>query len=187
MRKAETLMKGLYIVVALMLVSASAAHSVSASEVGGDATVLLREGTPIILKLTEEISSETHHVGDVVHLAVARDVKVDRYTVIAVDTPATGEITMAEARSLGGQKGRVAFTVFSTTAVDGNRIPLRMSLTRAGRGKEALALGGGVLLCPLLILMRGEEAVFLVGTEVKAYVQNNTDVDITFSLGALAR
>lgn len=178
MRKMQTLVTRGYVALTLVLLFGSLGHSVNASEVGGDATVLLREGMPIILKLTEEISSETHHVGDIVHLAVARDVKVGRHTVIAVDTPASGEITMAEARSLGGQKGRVAFTVFSTTAVDGQRVMLRMSLTRAGRGKEAIALGGGVLLCPLLIFMKGEEAVFPVGTEVKAYVENAAEIEV---------
>ncbi len=48
-------------------------------------------------------------------------------------------------------------------------------------GKEALALGGGLLVCPLLLMARGEKASFPVGTEVKAYVENDTVVKITTS------
>jgi len=182
MERKEILVKGFHVMVVLTIVLGSIVHSAGATEVESGTTVLLKEGTPIILKLTEEISSETSHVGDIIHLAVARDVKIKEHTVVAVDTPATGEITMAETRAIGGQKGRVAFTVFSTTAVDGNRVLLRTSLTRAGRGKEALALGGGWLICPLLILTKGEKAVFPVGTEVKAYVENDTEVKVTSSL-----
>lgn len=182
MERKEILVKGFHVMVVFTIVLGSIVHSAGATEAESGTTVLLKEGTPIILKLTEEISSETSYVGDIIHLAVARDVKVKGHTVIAVDTPATGEITMAEATAIAGQKGRVGFTVFHTTAVDGTRILLRMSLTRAGKGKEALALGGGFLICPLLIFAKGEKATFRVGTEVKAYVENDTEVKVTSSL-----
>jgi hypothetical protein len=56
-----------------------------------------------------------------------------------------------------------------------------MSVSRTGQGKAALALGGGWLFCPLLFLMKGEQAVFHVGTEVKAYVENDTEIEVSFN------
>lgn len=180
MRKNKILVKGFYATVALT-VTLGLIFSVGATGTESDTTIVLKEGTPVILKLTKQISSQEAQVGDTIHLAVARDVKVEGYIAIAVNAGATGEITVAEPTGMGGQKGRVGFTIFDTTAVDGTTVMLRMSLTRAGQGKEALALGGGFLLCPLLFLKRGEQATFPVGTEVKAYVENDTVVKITTS------
>ncbi len=180
MGKNRILLKGLCATVALT-VTLGLILSVGVTGTESDATVVLKEGTPVILKLTREISSQEAHVGDTIRLAVARNVKVEGHIVIAVNVGATGEITMAEPSGMGGQKGRVGFTIFDTTAVDGTAVMLRMTLTRAGQGKEALALGGGLLVCPLLLMARGEKASFPVGTEVKAYVENDTVVKITTS------
>jgi len=180
MRKNKILVKGLCVTVALTI-TLGLIFSVGATETESNTTIVLKEGTPVILKLTGEISSEKAQVGDVIRLAVARDVKVEGYIVIAVNARATGEITMAEPTRIGGQKGRVALTIFDTVAVDGTIVMLRMSLSRAGQGKQALALGGGFLICPLLLLARGEQATFPVGTEVKAYVENDTIVKIITS------
>ena len=180
MRKNKILVKGLCATVTLTI-TLGLIFSVAATETESNATVVLKEGTPVILKLTKEISSEEVQVGDTIYLAVARDVKVEGYIAIAVNARATGEITMAEPSGIGGQKGKVGFTIFDTVAVDGTDVMLRMSLSRAGQGKEALALGGGFLICPLLLLARGEQATFPVGTEVKAYVENDTVVKITVS------
>jgi len=180
MRKNKILVKGLCATVALTI-TLGLIFSAGATETESNTTVVLKEGTPVILKLTTEISSQKAQVGDTIRLAVARDVKVEGYIVIAVNARATGEITMAEPTGIGGQKGRVGFTIFDTVAVDGTTVMLRMSLSRAGQGKEALALGGGFLICPLLLLARGEQATFPVGTEVKAYVENDTTVKIITS------
>lgn len=180
MRKNKILVKGLCATVALT-VTLGLIFSVGGTGTESNITIVIKEGTPVILKLTRQISSQEAHVGDTIRLAVAREVKVEGYIAIAVDAHATGEITVAEPSGMGGQKGRVGFTIFDTVAVDGTTVMLRMSLTRAGRGKEALALGGGFLICPLLLMARGEKATFPVGTEVKAYVENDTVVRITAS------
>lgn len=140
--------------------------------------VILKAGTPVNLRLTEEISSKVKDVGDIIHFEVVGDVKVDGKVVIKAGAPAEGEITIAEKQEMLGRPGKIAFMVRSTQAVDGTRAPLRATLTREGRDKETSALMLGLFICFLFLWKKGEPAVFPAGTEVRAYVDYDTEINI---------
>ena len=139
---------------------------------------ILTDGTPIALRLTETVSPETHHPGDIVHLEVAMDVTVGNVVVIKAGTPAEGEVVTAEKKGMLGEPAKIGITVRSTKAVDGQRVPLRATLTREGKSQQVLALVLSLLLCILFILMKGKSAEFPSGSEVKAYVENNVTVNV---------
>jgi len=138
--------------------------------------VLLKDGTPVILRLTEEVSTKTKNTNDMVHLEVTRDVVVDDKIVIKGGTPAEGTVNMCEKPDIIGQEGSIGFVLNSTTTVDGQWVSLRANLSRSGQNKEILSAGAAWACCPIFGLIKGTHATFSSGSEVKAYTENNLQV-----------
>ena len=143
--------------------------------------IILKEGTPVILRLTEEVSSLTKTSGAMVSLAVAVNVEVDGYVVIPIDSSGTGSVILAESSGRVGKAGKIHISIDSAKAVDSRRVPLRSTLAKAGEDNETSSVAMGIICCPLFLLMKGDEAVYPIGTEFKAYVAQ----DITFSISSL--
>ena len=140
--------------------------------------VKLANGTPVILRLTEEVSSKTKNINETVNLEVARNVVIDDKIVIKSGTPAIGTVTMLEQRGMVGKAGKIQISLEATKAVDGQRIALRSFLTQGGKDEQATALAGGIICCPLFLLMKGKEATVPTGTEVKAYTETDITIDV---------
>lgn len=135
------------------------------------AGVVLKDGTPVVLRLTEQVSSETHQTGSMVNLAVSIDVVVDGKTVIAAGTTARGTVTWSEGKGRIGRAGKLQIAVDNTTGVDGQRVALRSTVARTGKDSETSSVALGIICCPLFLLMKGEDVVYPIGTELKAYVE----------------
>lgn len=140
--------------------------------------VTVRSGTPVILRLTEEVSSKTKNLNDQVFLEVARDVIIDGKVVIERGTPAIGTVTWIEKEGMLGKGGKVQFSVDSTKTVDGQAVLLRSTVTKMGEEKETMATALTIICCVLFLLMKGKPAVLPVGTEVKAYTNQDTTVTV---------
>ncbi len=141
-------------------------------------SVKLKYGTVILLRLNETVTSDSHHVGDMVDLAVATDVVVDGKVVISAGTPAAAEVSHADEAGMIGDAGALAITLVDTKAVDGQRVPLRANLSRKGKDNQIASVAVGVILCPLALLMKGGHAEFASGGQVKAYVQNDLSIQV---------
>lgn len=140
--------------------------------------VKLPNGYPVILRLTEEVSSKTKNLNDRVNLEVARDIVIEGLTVIKSGAPATATVTILEKSGMLGKAGSVQLLLDATEAVDGQRIPLRATVTQGGKSEQVAAVAGGVVCCPALLLVSGSHAKIPMGTEVKAY----TEVDMTINV-----
>jgi len=63
--------------------------------------------------------------------------------------------------------------------VDGKEVPIRATLSQEGKNKVVTALLIGLILCILgLFLIKGGDAIVPAGTEVKAYVDVDVNIDI---------
>ena len=71
-----------------------------------------------------------------------------------------------------GKSGEVTVSDFNTTAVDGTYVPLSGSVSAKPDDKMTISIVLGVLICPLFLLMRGDEAVVPAGTQKTAYTVN---------------
>lgn len=138
--------------------------------------VSLKRGTPVALRVTQMVTSETSHIGDMVHLEVLRDVTIDGKVVIEAGTPAEGEVVSASDRGFIGEPGRVGIAVNTTKAIDGQTVYLRSTLHREGQDKQTLSLVLGIIICFLFLFLKGKEAEISSGSEVKAYVDNDLSV-----------
>jgi len=140
------------------------------------ASVTIPNGTPVVFRLTETISSETHHVGDIVHMEVALDVIVDGVTAIKAGTPAQGDVVSAEEKGWLGEPGKLSLSMRNVKAVDGSRVPVRATLTREGKDKQSMTVILGVILCFLFLLMKGKSVEFQAGSEIKGYIDNDVTI-----------
>jgi hypothetical protein len=139
--------------------------------------VVLREGTPIKLKLLHTLNSKTVVVDDPLNFAVVEDVVVDGNVVIKAGAPATGRVLRAKpARTFGrGAELRLHLDHVRAGAV---RVPLRSSLAREGKDKtgETVAL---VMVFGLSGLVKhGSEVEVKEGSKFDAFVDEDTTVAI---------
>lgn len=152
---------------------ASAAYAYAAAK------VKLRSGTPVVLRLPVTLSSAAARVGDIVTFEVARNVEVDGKVVISQGATATGQIASVEEKGMLGEPGKIMVSVQRANAVDGTEVPLRATISQEGKSKQLTALLVGILLCILgLFLIKGGNAEVPAGTEVKAYVDVDVEINV---------
>jgi hypothetical protein len=126
--------------------------------------LMLPSDTPIHLKLSKTVSSETAHVGDVVDLVVAEDVVVDGLCVIPSGASAVAVVTEAEPRRRMGKGGKLGVAVKSVHLADNEEARARSFEVSAG-GNSAAG--------PILPLAHGKDVEFAQGTEITAYIDGN--------------
>ena len=141
-------------------------------------TVTLKDGTPVMLKLTEEVSTGTKNINDSIHFEVSRDVMVDGKVAIKAGSPAEGTVTSCTKPDIIGQEGTICFMANSTKSVDGQYVSLRANLSRTGKSNMLLSAGAAWACCPIFALIPGGSASFPVGTECKAYTENDIKVKV---------
>ena len=140
--------------------------------------VTLKDGTPVMLRLTEEVSTKTKNVNDAIHFEVSRDVIVDGKIVIKAGASAEGTVTSCIKPDIIGQEGTICFMANSTKSVDGQYVSLRANLSRTGKSNMLLSAGAAWACCPIFALIPGGGASFPVGTECKAYTENDIKVKV---------
>lgn len=135
----------------------------------------LPEGTVIALRLAQDVSSEMTEQTPV-DLRVLRDVVVDGKVVVRTGWPARGAVATVKSSSSLGRAGKISMKLISAKAVDGQEILIRGSLDKEGDDKvtQTVLLG---LLCIPLLLLEGDDAMIPAGTEVRAYVEQDYEIN----------
>ena len=72
----------------------------------------------------------------------------------------------------------MSLTVTSVTAIDGQRIPLRASRSKAGKDHTGATVALTVLFGPLGLLKHGNDVVYKPGTEVKVFTDSTVVVHV---------
>jgi len=140
--------------------------------------IVLPLGTIVVVKIDEQVSGKTHVNGASIAASVARAVVIDSVTVIRLGTPV--DVTVAQSSKSGvvGQAGSIAVNIESTQSVDRQVVFLRGVVAAEGQGSMGTSVGAGVILCPLFLLMRGQEGVIRAGTEYQSKTQNEVAVQL---------
>ncbi len=139
--------------------------------------VLIPAGTPVIVKLSDEVSSRTHKKGDRVNLEVVTDVIVQGKTVIKAGTPAEGQVESAAKRFFAGIGGQIEISVQSTKAINGVTIPLEFKKETHG-GSSLVSIILTVVCCCIFVLIPGKNVSIEKGTLFNATVLGPTEVNI---------
>jgi len=127
----------------------------------------LPNNTPIRLKFSKTISSETAHVGDSVELVVVEDVLVDGLCLIPKGASASAIVTEAEPRKRMGKGGKLGLNVKSVRLADNEEAAARSFQETTGSSSTAGTI---------MPLAHGKEVAFAQGMEFTAYVDGNVYV-----------
>lgn len=135
--------------------------------------------TPIIIRCNETISTRDVVDGGTVNFSVLSDIKSqDGNILISAGTPVTATISFSSPKGMIGKSGTITINDFHTTAIDGSYVPLSSSVSARPDDKLATSIVLSVLICPLFLLMKGEDAQVPAGTTKTAYTVSDAYVKV---------
>ncbi len=136
------------------------------------------DGTPLVLRLQYEVSSDSAQPGDPVLFEVIEPLSVDGFTVVAAGADVEGTVVAARPRKGFGRRGLLELSIDSVEAVDGQRIPLRN--TRSIKGRERYNKAGVITLLfgPFGILVKGDDIKVPAGSEHTIYTDRDWTVEL---------
>lgn len=145
---------------------------------------MLREDTPVRLRLNRTISSGTEKMGDKVDFEVMEDVKVNDVIVIKQGASAIGTVTKAKKKASFGRSGNLDVNIDYVTLASGDRANLRAVQGGAGGGRKGVVTAGivasAVLLwpaAPAFFFIKGKNITIPKGTESTAYIAADTRLE----------
>lgn len=145
-------------------------------------TMVLRDGTPVRLRLTRTLSSAHVKTGDEIDFDVLDDVSVAGQVIIPRSSKAIGVVTDAEHKKWAGRGGKLNLSLEYVRLDDGTKVNLRAESDNKGGGHVgAMAVGMVATIAltygaaaPLFLFVHGKEAVVPAGTELTAFVDGDT-------------
>lgn len=162
------------VVLTLTVAEAPQASPATASE---QEPVVLREGTPVLLRTEEKMVSGRVAEGSAARFRVVRDILgPGGQVLIGYGDLAQGRVTRSRRRGMFGKAGQLEFTVDSVTAVDGTIVPLRASEEMGGKDNKGAVIASALLLTVLTIFVHGKDVELPAGTEFTAYVDHDTAI-----------
>lgn len=144
---------------------------------------VLRSGTEVPLRLSEELTTKGKHlrVGQRFHLETSEPVIVQGVTVIPVGSPAIGEITDVKNKGMWGKSGHLGARILYVT-VNGRQIRLSGAFDDKGVTGTAGVVGAVAFVPVAGFFVTGTSAKVPVGTIVKGF----TDEDVPLTMAAAA-
>lgn len=153
----------------------------TAMVVGTPQSAVLRTGTPVPLKLDEELTTKGKklRVGQRFQMETSADVMLNGHVVIPAGSPAVGQITDVRNKGMWGKSGHLGAEVLYVTA-NGRQIRLSGAFddkgTAGGIGATAVS---AVVFLPAGFFMTGTSAKVPMGAPVNAFVDE--DVAVAFA------
>jgi len=148
-------------------------------------SAVLRTGTEVPLKLSEELTTKGKKltVGQRFHMEVAENVVVQDQVVIPAGSPAMGEITEVKNKGMWGKSGHLNARIMYVT-VNGRQIRLSGGFDDKGVTGTAGVVGAIAFVPVAGFFMTGTSAKVPMGAAVKGFVDE--DVPLTMAAAAPA-
>lgn len=138
--------------------------------------ITVPDGSAFTVVTADQLSSKTALEGDPVNMRVADDVLINGHVAFAKGTLVRGTITKVGQRGHLGKGGKLALTVDYTTAVDGQKVKLRASKSKADGSTVGSTVALSVLVSPMFLFRRGNNAVIQAGTKIQVYTDEEFKV-----------
>jgi hypothetical protein len=167
------------IAVAQVPAATAPAPTAPVSAVAAPGQAVLRVGTEVPLRLSEQLTTKNKavRVGQRFRLTVAEDIKVDGQTVIPSGSPAVGEITDVRTKGMWGKSGHIGAEILYVQ-VNGRQI--RMSGSFDDKGVTGTAgVVAAIAFIPIAgFFTTGTSANLPLGGSVKGFIDE--DVPLAF-------
>lgn len=144
----------------------------AADEPAASGKTMLKEGTEVKLKFSDDISSKTANEGDPVNLVLDEDIKIGDIVVAKAGCKAVGTITNAKKAGMMGKAGELNMCLEHMKVGD-DKVRLRGSKGKEGNGKEGTAVALTVLFGPIGLIKHGKNVEVKAGTPLTAYVDDD--------------
>jgi hypothetical protein len=148
------------------------------------APFVLHDGTPVRLRISQNVSSADAHVNDRVEFEVLEDVMVDKVVLIPKGSSAIGTVTEAVPKRRMARGGKLEIVLDSVRMVDGEKVALRAVKDAKGNSHTAgmtIGIVAGAIIffpaAPLFLLMHGKDITIPKGTEVPSFVDGDMKLD----------
>jgi hypothetical protein len=144
----------------------------------------LLDGTPVRLRLSNNLSSKDAKTGQNVDFEVLDDIKIGDVIVIPKQSSAIATITRAKPAGRLGRGGKLDVNIDYVRLVTGDKITLRAAKENKGDNRTGTMTTGlvaaGILFfpaAPLFLFVKGKNINIAKGTEVTAYVNGDFALD----------
>jgi len=146
---------------------------------------VLEDGTPVKMRINRTVSSGDAHVGDTVDFEVLEDISVNGILVIPKGGLAFATVTEAQAKRRMARGGKLDINIDYVKLVSSDKAALRAVKDMKGGGHTGAMVGGMVATslvffpaAPFFLFMHGKDISIPKGTEITAYVNGDTKLDI---------
>lgn len=145
----------------------------------------IHDGTPIKLRLRENVSSANARTGQEVPFETVDEVQVDGVTVLPKGSTAIAVVTEAESKRSMGRAGKLNMAISYARLKDGNKVALRAVSEHKG-GSHTGAMTGAMVAtslivwpaAPFFLFMKGKDIAIPQGTEITAFVDGDMHLDM---------
>src|SRR5882757_6019693 len=155
--------------------------------------LLVKDATPIKLKLKRGVYSQYAKIGDEVDYLVDEELVVDGKTIVPEGAIVKGKVVSAEHKRRMGRGGKIDISADAIKLFNSQSIPLR-ALQHVRGGGQGLNMTGGMLAAasltlgvgaPFALLMHGKDIEIRQGSSFTAFVDGDTLLeDIAFQIKA---
>jgi hypothetical protein len=147
--------------------------------------VMLEDGTPVKLRLKNNLSSADANTNDTVNFDVLEEIKIGDHVVIPKGSRAWGTV-ISEPKKRMGRGGKLNVTLDSVRLADGEKVALRGIKNAKGNGhvgRMATEMTVTAIIvwpvAPLFLLQHGKDVTIPEGTEITAYIHGDTSLDLS--------
>jgi hypothetical protein len=146
----------------------------------------IHDGTPIKLRLAENVSSADAHAGQEIPFECVDELQVDGVVVLPKGSAAMGTITEAEPKRSMGRAGKLDMTISYARLKDNEKVALRATKEAKG-GSHTGAMAGAMVAtsliiwpaAPIFLFMKGKDITIPQGTEITAFVEGDMRLDMS--------
>jgi hypothetical protein len=165
-------------------VPSGAPAQVATTTIAAASTLVLRETTPVRLRLRRNLSSADAKVGETVDFEVLEDLKVDGLLLIARGATAIATVTEAQPKRRMARGGKLNVNIDFVRLVNNEKVALRAVKETKGGGHTGAMTGGIVATsivffpaAPFFLFMHGKDITIPQGTEITAYTNGEVRLD----------
>ncbi|MGH2506609.1 MAG: hypothetical protein ACRDHZ_04200 [Ktedonobacteraceae bacterium] len=146
--------------------------------------IVLEDGTPVHLVLSENLSSASAVTGQTVEFEVVDDIVVDNLVVVPHGSTAWATVTEAEHKRRLGRGGKLDLNIDKVRLADGEKALLRGVKDTQGGGHTGAMTGAIVATslivwpaAPFFLFMHGKDINIPKGTQITAFIQGDMRLD----------
>jgi len=140
------------------------------------AGIKIPEGTEMVVRLNDDLSSGTSTEGDQFSITLQEAVRLSDGTVLKPGYRGRGEIVKAKKKGFAGQGGELNIRI-NYIRIGDTRVRLRANKGSQGDTAMGATVALAVLFGPLGLLKHGHDVEIKAGQTITAYVDADAEVD----------